>query len=155
MITKIGQSVLDELTSELTEKIADKKRWFFIAQSGSVFGTCLKLSRDLIQNFFTAIAMILLVAFVFMDKATIDSAFTVEISALNVLEVLFQLRGTIIVIAFAISVFAVAINSSYAFRNLKEEAEQENSRQVERARNTIELVEEVLHRHDLINTRDK
>jgi len=149
MITEIGQSVLDELSSELTENIEDKKAVIAIEQGSNIFVTCVKLLIELIHYFFTAIGMILLVTFAFLNESILNGIQTATIQSL------LNLHQTTLVIAFVVSFSVLFVKSASAFRNVQQEAEGNKSQQIQQAKATIELVEEVLHRHRLIELAGK
>ncbi len=146
MITDIGQSILDELSSELSEKNEDNKTNTMIEQSANIFKTFIRLAIKFTEFFFAALGLILLFIFAFISEDVVsDFKFAT-------MEDLFNLHETTIFLAFVISFLTTIFISASSFRNVKQEIEQKKKDKILQTKSTIELVEEVLYRHNLIES---
>ncbi|WP_412497230.1 hypothetical protein [Vibrio fluvialis] len=152
MLTKIGGQILDELKSELDTDVEDRKRQFLFIEAGNTVKSLWQLVYQFLSVFYFYLSGALLVSLAFIDESTINTLRSVPVGDV------ISFKNQVIYSVFAVSLigfFVVFVGRKLNnFKTAKEQYQSENTKFVRDTTRQIELIEEVLHRHHLINKKE-
>lgn len=151
MLTNIGTQILNEFKCELETDVDDRKKEFIITNAGS----CLKTLYHLMVRFFILgfqlFSMILTFIFIMIDESSLTALMNLPVSKL------IEGKGFFVTFIFAIYIpvfFLYVINTLQHSRSAKTQHVDEDNAITRETTHHIELIEEVLHRHQLINKEE-
>lgn len=152
MLTKVGTQILEELNNELDTDVEDKKKQFLIAEAGSTINLLLRLFAKYIYMLHFCLSVILVLTLVFIDRETIDLLLSTP------LQDIMQLRDNAFLLAIFSSTFAIAVTLFIYmvndYRSAKAKYIAENKAFMEQTKRQVELIEEIMHRHQLITKKE-
>ncbi|WP_158147794.1 hypothetical protein [Vibrio fluvialis] len=151
MLTKIGGQILDELKSELDTDVEDRKRQFLFMEADNAVKSLWRLVYQFLSVFYFYLSVALLISLACIDESTISTLRSVPVG--DVISFKNQVIYGVFAVSF-IGFFVVFVGRKLNnFKTAKEQYQSENTQFVRDTTRQIELIEEVLHRHHLINKK--
>ena len=151
MLTKIGKQILDELKSELDVDLDDKKLTFVLSDGRSLFNAVFYWIDKFIFALCLITAFLIFITLFMADATTLEG-----IKNASVQEWM-QARSLVLyIITFGASLtvmLRIAVRFA-RYKTAKERYSEENDKYMTDTKFQIELIEEVLYRHNLINKKD-
>lgn len=151
MLTKIGKQILDELKSELDADLDDKKLTFVLSDGRSLFNAVFYWVDKFIFGLCLITAFLIFITLFMADATTLEG-----IKNASVQEWM-QARSLVLyIITFGASLtvmLRIAVRFT-RYKTAKERYSEENDKHMTDTKFQIELIEEVLYRHNLINKKD-
>ncbi|TQP63472.1 hypothetical protein [Vibrio cholerae] len=152
MLTKIGTQILEELNNELDTDVEDKKKQFLINDAGTTINLLCRLFVKYVFMLHFCLSAQLILILMFIDKATIDVLLSTP------LQDVMQFRDSVVWYSFLVSTLATAvINFIYIvndYRSAKAQYIAENLAFMEQTKRSVELIEELMYRHQLITKKE-
>lgn len=148
MITKVGQQILTELSSEQSMDVADNKWWFILEDVGSIPHFLWHLCQAFATSLFVCSTSVLAIGVAILDEQSMQMLLSQPLSEI------IELKRWLLQSAFAVSMLYVVAYSYRYWRNYRSMKQQYQSNNVifyNEQKLQIELIEEVLYRHKLID----
>ncbi|MBP6520999.1 hypothetical protein [Shewanella sp.] len=151
MITKTGQQILNELKSEQSMDLEDKKWWFLFKEVGSIPHFLWHIFRVFLKVIFTCFILTFILTLVTLDEQSIS--WFLSHSATEIIGFKNQFISLTLGVAGAYLVF-------YSYRywryyiGMKQQYKSDHAVFFYEQKLQIELIEEVLHRHKLIDRKE-
>jgi hypothetical protein len=151
MITKVGQQILSELESEQSMDVADKKWWFVFKDVGSIPHFLWHLFKAFATSIFVYSTTVLVFGVAILDEHSIQMLLSQPLS-----EVI-ELKRGLIQVVLSVTTIYLGFDSYRYWRNyqsMKQQYQSDNVLFYNDQKLQIELIEEVLYRHKLIDRKD-
>ena len=152
MLTKVGTQILEELNNELNTDVEDKKKQFMIDETGSTINLLWRFFAKYIYMLHFCLSLLIIMTLVFIDSERIDLLMSTP------LQDIMQLRDSAFFLAIYSSTFAIAITlfiyMANDYRSAKAKYIAENKAVMEQTKRQVELIEEIMHRHQLITKKE-
>lgn len=152
MITKKGQQILNELKSEQTMELEDKKWWFIFREVGSIPRDILRILNVMVNGIFGSFILVLMLFLLTMDEQVITWLLS------HTPQEIVEAKNELFRIGFLVASAGLVI---YFYRCwIRRVSEKQNYKAMHDAfydeqKLQIELIEEVLHRHKLIDRKEQ
>ncbi len=151
MITKVGQQILSELKSEQLMDVADKKWWFVFKDVGSIPHFLWHFLKAFSTALFVYPTAILVLSVALLDEQGLQLLLSQPLSEIIQIKLkLIQL--SLFFMTFYLGYFSFQYWRNYV--NIKQQYQLDNENFYQDQQLQIELIEEVLYRHKLIDRRD-
>ena len=151
MITKVGQEILTELSSEQAMDVADKKWWFVFKDVGSIPHFLWYLLKAFTTSLFVYSTSVLVLGVAILDEHSMQMLLSQSIADT------IDTKNNTIQIAFYFTILYTGY-SSYRYwsnyQSIKQQYQSDNELFYNDQKLQIELFEEVLYRHKLIDRKD-
>ncbi|MCG9576685.1 hypothetical protein L1D14_10590 [Vibrio tubiashii] len=151
MITNVGQQILSELKSEQAMDVADKKWWFVFKDVGSVPHFVWGLFKVFFGAIFVYTTALLILAVVMLDEQSLELLLSQPLAEI------ISLRDNLVRVAGFLTTLATFFYTFQYWRNyvnIKQQYQSDNEIFYQDQKLQIELIEEVLDRHKLIDRKD-
>ncbi|AWK84727.1 hypothetical protein [Photobacterium damselae] len=151
MITKTGQQILSELRSEQLMAISDKKWWFVFKDVGTIPHFLYKLCLEFGKSIFVYSTTILILLIATSNEHSINLLLSKPISGI------IEFKAELIYLVISLTIIYLCFYSFYYWNKYisnKKKHQIDNKKFYHEQRMQIELIEEVLYRHQLINRKD-
>jgi len=151
MITNVGQQILSELKSEQAMDVADKKWWFVRKDVGSIPHFLWHLLKAFSTALFVYPTAILVLSVALLDEQGMQLLLSQPLSEI------IQIKRELIQLSFLIMTFYLGFFTFQYWRNyvnIKQQYQSDNETFYQDQKLQIELIEEVLYRHKLIDRKD-
>lgn len=151
MITNVGQQILTELKSEQTMDVTDKKWWFVFKDAGSIPHFLWHLLKAFSTALFVYPTAFLLFSVALLDEQGLQLLLSQSLSGF--IHIRFQvIHLSLLFITLHLGYFTFQYWSRYV--NIKQQYLSDNENFYQDQKLQIELIEEVLYRHKLIDRKD-
>lgn len=150
MITNVGQQILTELESEQTMDVTDKKWWFVFKDAGSISHFLWHLLKAFSTALFVYPTAILMLSVTLLDEQGLQLLLSQSLSEF------IQIKLELIQLSFALITLRLGYFSFQYWRgyvNIKQQYQSDNESFYQGQKLQIELIEEVLYRHKLIDRK--
>lgn len=151
MITKVGQEILTELSSEQAMDVADKKWWFVFKDVGSIPHFLWYLFKAFATSLFVYSTSVLVFGVAILDEHSMQMLLSQSIADT------IDTKNNAIQFAFHFITLYTGY-SSYRYwsnyQSIKQQYQSDNELFYNDQKLQIELIEEVLSRHNLIDRKD-
>lgn len=151
MITKKGQQILIELKSEQLMDVEDKKWWFVFKDVGSIPHFLLKVSIEVLKAMVLYSVCLLVIFIAMLDEQNANWLLSKPLSELT------ELRDSILLVVVSLTTAYIGFFSFRYWSNIvsnKSQYQLENEQFYRDQQLQIELIEEVLARHNLIDRKE-
>ncbi|MBD0788083.1 hypothetical protein HUO09_17150 [Vibrio sp. Y2-5] len=151
MITNVGQQILTELKSEQAMDVADKKLWFVFKDVGSIPHFLWHFVKAFSTAIFVYPTAILVLSVALLDEQGMQLLLSQPLSEI------IQIKRELIQFSFLlISLYLGYFTFQYwrNYVNIKQQYQSDNENFYHDQKLQIELIEEVLYRHKLIDRKD-
>lgn len=152
MLTKIGVQILNEQKTELTTDIDDRRKQFFKADIIEGLSSLLGLLPQFVSSFCISFAVVMGLFLMVLDVAMLESLFATPVGEL----IAAKNNFVAFFVAFFIFIYGLFFiaRKVYTYRGAKEQYRNKTNAYHEQTKQQIELIEEVLYRHQLINKKE-
>ncbi|MFO4754433.1 hypothetical protein V5H08_12275 [Vibrio cholerae] len=151
MITNVGQQILTELKSEQLMDVADKKWWFVFKNVGSIPHFLWHFLKAFSTALFVYPTAILVLSVALLDEQGMQFLVSQPLSEI------IEIKRELIHLSFLImTLYLVFFTYQYwrNYVNIKQQYQLDNENFYHDQKLQIELIEEVLYRHKLIDRKD-
>ncbi|EGR4213352.1 hypothetical protein DDN60_12480 [Vibrio cholerae] len=151
MITNVGQQILSELKSEQAMDVADKKWWFVFQDAGSIPHFLWYIFKKFITSISTYSMMIIIVFIATLDEQSLSLLLSQPLSEIV------ETKNYLIQIVFFFTTLYLGYCSFHywnSYISMKKQYQSGNILFYNEQKLQIELIEEVLYRHKLIDRKD-
>lgn len=151
MITNVGQQILTELKSEQAMDVADKKWWFVFKDAGSIPHFLWHLLKAFSTALFVYPTAILMLSVALLDEQGLQLLLSQPLSEF------IQIKLKLIQLSFFFMTLYIGYFTFQYWRsyvNIKQQYQSDNENFYQDQKLQIELIEEVLYRHKLIDRKD-
>lgn len=149
MLTKIGNQILDEFKSELDSELNSQN---FILSEGRSF---LRSILYLVDRFFFSLALAIPLL-LFVGICSLNAETFMQIKTMDIKQWL-QVRELLIFVVLSVTALGmclwIALNRKSRHQSAKEQVAEQNENDMALTKRQIELIEEVLFRHNLITRK--
>ncbi|EWS69322.1 hypothetical protein JS84_03940 [Vibrio vulnificus] len=151
MITNVGQQILSELKSEQAMDVSDKKWWFVFKDVGSIPHFLWYLFKAFATSIFVYSTSMLVLGVAILDEHSMQMLLSQSIADT------IDTKNNAIQLAFYFTTLYTGY-SSYRYwsnyQSIKQQYQSDNELFYNDQKLQIELIEEVLYRHKLIDRKD-
>ncbi|HFG1736918.1 TPA: hypothetical protein AB5C39_003890 [Vibrio mimicus] len=151
MITNVGQQILTELKSEQLMDVADKKWWFVFKDVGSIPHFLWHFLKAFSTALFVYPTAILVLSVALLDEQGMQFLVSQPLSEI------IEIKRELIHLSFLIMTLYLGFFTYQYWRNyvnIKQQYQLDNENFYHDQKLQIELIEEVLYRHKLIDRKD-
>ncbi|HAS2609610.1 TPA: hypothetical protein P7L42_003370 [Vibrio cholerae] len=152
MLTKIGTQILEELNNELDTDVEDKRKQFLINDAGNTINLLFRLFVKYVHMLHFCLSAQLILILMFIDRETIDVILSTP------LQDVMQFRDAVVWYSLLVSIITTAIiifiYIANNYRSTKAQYIAENLAFMEQTKRQVELIEELMHRHQLITKKE-
>ncbi|EHD1698086.1 hypothetical protein M2G93_16950 [Vibrio vulnificus] len=152
MITNVGQQILSELKSEQSMDVEDKKWWFVRRDVGSIPHFLWHLLKAFSTALFVYPTAILVLSVALLDEQGMQLLLSQPLSEI------IQIKRELIQLSFLIMTLYLGFFTFQYWRNyvnIKHQYQLDNETFYQDQKLQIELIEEVLYRHKLIDRKGR
>lgn len=151
MITKTGQQILNELKSEQSMDLEDNKWWFIFKEVGSIPHFLWHFFKVFSKVIFTCFTLTFILSLVTLDEQGIN--WLLSLSPTEIIGFKYQLISLILGVA---GIFLVLYAYHYwmYYIGIKQQYKSDHAVFYYEQKLQIELIEELLYRHKLIDRKE-
>ncbi|HFU5236093.1 TPA: hypothetical protein ACH6BK_003181 [Vibrio cholerae] len=151
MITNVGQQILSELKSEQAMDVIDKKWWFVFKDVGSIPHFLWRFLKAFSTALFVYPTATLVLSVALLDEQGLQLLLSQPLS--EIIQIKLELiQLSLFFMTFYLGYFTFQYWRNYV--NIKQQYQLDNENFYQDQQLQIELIEEVLYRHKLIDRRD-